>query len=155
MANQLSQDSLRNIASFLEYNDRVSMNVAIRNHEYQYVKKLNSDAHHISYTTKINTKLLADIELMRTPRQKALRITKLLRENSSDRNILLLKNPKYRQAVINKCNEFLSDDFDTAGVHEKVIKSLRTAARRLLRKIEAIQPSEEVAKIKSKIVEII
>ncbi len=152
--NKLPEDVIRHIATFLPYNERIEVNKLVTVN-MRHIKKLDSETHHVYVTMQLLTKMLNNVETKKTPRQKALAITKLMRENASNRSSLALKHSRYRAVVINKCNEFLDDGYDMSFVHRKVAKGLKNTCRRLLQKIETIEASEKITSTICRAVQII
>jgi hypothetical protein len=96
-----------------------------------------------------------NVQTKKTPRQKALAIINLMRENASNKNSLALKHSRYRAAIIDKCNEFLDEGYDMSFIHDKVAKRLKNNCRHLLEKIKTIEPSEKITSTISRPVHII
>lgn len=152
MANQICEDNLRIIASFLSYNDRINMNKCLPK-KYQYVKKIDSDAHNLHIKMNLLKHKLDLVEKFSydsLERIKAVKRTFLYLLHTRDTCLFscnptlfkVLREKVYELSDINSYNPFIMTKY------RKDINSLMRVTQKLISVLDAMPVPTENKKYK-------
>lgn len=141
MAQMIPEDVLRNIASFLPYNERVEMNRALPLH-YRFVKKINSDEHNAKYKQELlrnKLKKVYESEALTLDRVK--HVKQLVLYLLHTRDTYLFIYPNLVNMMIQKSREFstIANYGNLVITERRAVLSLVRAASQLLSKAECVK----------------
>lgn len=142
----LPYDVLRHISTFLEYNDRVSLNVCLPASE-QFVKTLNSDSHNLAVKVNLIRQKLNHVENV-TPNTKekirALKRLFLYLLHTKDMCLFTKTNRNLYNAFLTPARLHSREDVYDPFMfqrHRKEVRSLIRVSQQLVSYLESMTPN--------------